>query len=346
MPMKSSRQVERLVGRARLTANQATDERILSDAGTALANTANNRPQAIPPGLTIWRTIMESKATKYSIAATILVATSLVLLNPFSGSRHGVALAEVAQKLSETRTVMHKEKRLAWRVGEDKPFFEGEVRKYVSPDIGFVEEQYGPNGALLHRFYLLKEGQIILVFPQSKRFIRLPARGRIYEELVKMTTPTGMVNYFTTLPYTKLGQSHFRGFEAEGFEVSHVDLSWLQDYMKHLFPIRDLTARLWVDVETALPVGIEMKLDADRGLMNGFQKVHAEFTAYDFQWNAPLPEGIFDPNIPTDYTQIDLGSITQENAAWIGVGGIPVGLLAYRGCRRCRRRLHVHAVSR
>jgi len=347
--MKSARQVEQIAGRARLKADKATDERILGDAGAALAKTTDNRPQALQPGPTIWRAIMESRATKYSVAATIILTTSLVLWDPFdfSGNRHGVVLGEVAQKLSETRTVVHKERRLAYHLGEDKPFFEGEARKYVSTNAGFVEEQYDPNGSLVHRIYLLKEQQqIIIVLPPAKKYIKLPAPAAIYEELSKMATPAGMVNYLTSRPYTKLGRSRFDDFDAEGFEVSDIDLSWLREPMRFCFPVRDLTARLWVDVETTLPVGVEMEMNADRGLLNGFRKVHAEFTAYDFQWNAAIPEGTFDPNIPADYTQIDLGSIAPEKAAWIGATGIPVGLLAYRSCRRHRRRLHVRAASR
>ncbi len=284
---------------------------------------------------------MESKATKYSAAATILIVTSLILLNPFSGGRHGVVLGEVAQKLSETRTVMHKEKRRAWRLGEDKPFFAGEVRKYISTDIGFMEEQYDPNGVLLHQFYLLKEGHIVLVFPQSRKYARFAARGHLDDKLLQMSTPAGLVNYFTAMSYVKLGRAQIDNIEVEGFEVPNVDLSLLLDnvdYVKYLFPIRNLSARLWVDAENSLPVEIEMKMDADPGLLNWFQKVHAEFTAYDFEWNVPLPEGILDPNIPADYTQIDLGSLAQEKAAWIGVGGIPIGLLAYRSRRRGRQR--------
>jgi len=277
---------------------------------------------------------MESRIARYSVAATVLVAASVVLFGPFGG-RHSVALAEVAQKLHETRTVMHKEKRLAWRLGEDKPFFEGEARKYISTDVGFMEEQYGPNGTLLYRAFLLKEGQMILVFPQTKRYIKLPARGRLYEELVKMTTPMGMVNYFTAMPYTNLGRSHLGDLETQGFEVRHMDVSLLPDYTRYLFPVQDLSARLWVDAETALPVEIEMRMDVDQGLMNWFQKIHAEFTAYDFQWNAELPEGILDPNIPADYTHIDLGSMATENAAWLGVGTLPiVGFVAHRSRRR------------
>lgn len=296
---------------------------------------SRSHPTGLQPHKKIWRTIMESKITRYSVAATILVAASVVLFSPFGG-RHNVALADVAQKLSETRTIMHQEKRLAWWPGEDKPFFEGEVRKYISTDIGFMEEQYDLNGVVDHRFYLLKEGQIVLVYPKSRRYVRLPAQGRIYDELLKMSTPAGMVNYLTAMPHTKLGRSCVRGVETEGFEVSDVDLSWLMDYLKYLFPVQHLSTRLQVNAETSLPVEIEMKMDVGRGFVNGFKKLHAEFTAYDFQWDVELPEGILDPNIPADYTEINLGSVAEENAAWIGVGGVPIGLLAVRGWRRQR----------
>ena len=251
---------------------------------------------------------MESKVTRYSVAATIILTASIVLLNPFG--RNSVVLGEVAQKLSEARTVVHKERRVAWRVGEDTPFFHAEAVKYASSDVGIVEEQYDPNGTLMHRIYFLKEQQqIILVFPAAKRYIKLPARGGIYEELARMTTPAGMVNYIMSRQYTKLGRTRSDGFEAEGFETSDIDLGPLPEQMRFIFPIKSLTARLWVDVDTSFPVGIEMEIDAGRGLLNGFQNVHCEFTAFDFRWNAELPEGILDPNIPPDYTQIDLGAL-------------------------------------
>ncbi len=277
------------------------------------------------PHKKIWRTIMESRITRYSVAATIIVAALLVLLNPCA--RQGVVLAEVAQKLSETRTIMHKEKRRAWRPGEDKPFYVGEVRKYISTDIGFMEEMYDWNGKLDHRYYFLKEGQIVLVFPKSKRYVRLPAQRRLYDELLKMSTPAGLVNYFTAMPHTRLGRSQFDGFEAEGFEIGNVDFSLVLAYIKHLFPIQNMSATLWVEADTSLPAGIEMRIDADPGFLNGFRKVHVEFTAYDFEWNVPLPEGILDPNIPTDYTRIDLGapaiSVASAAEEWTPTSAAP-----------------------
>jgi len=289
---------------------------------------------------TIWRKIMESKAAKYSVAATILVATALVLVNPFSGSRHGVVLGEVAQKLSETHTVIHKQKRVVYRPGEDKPFFQGEVRNYFSTDAGMVEEQYDPNGALLYRICLPKEPQqVTILFPQVKKYIRLPAPKDLYEQLGKMIVPAGLVNYFTSVPYTKLGRSHRDGFEVEGFEATDFDLSWLPAHTKYLFPIQNLTARLFVDVRTDMPVGAEIVVDADRGLMTYFQKVHVEITTFDYQWNAAIPAGTFDPNIPADYTPIDLGSLVPKKAAWLGVGALPAaGFVAYRRQRARGRR--------
>jgi len=311
----------------------------LEQAAARRSHPGGSQPQAPK---TLWRTIMKSPITRYSVAATILVAASVVLIGPL-GSRHSVALADVAQKLSETRTIIHKERRIAWRQGENEPFFHGEVRKYISTDIGFMEEQYDPNGAVLHRAYFLKEGQVIVVFPQSKRYVKLPSEKRMYDEMLKMSTPAGMVDYFTAMPCTKLGRSQCDGVDVEGFETRAFDFPWLQDYLKYLFPIDDLLARLWVNAETSLPVEIEMKMDVGRGLMNGFQKIRGEFTAYDFEWDVELPEGVLDPNIPSDYTQIDLGSMAQENAAWLGVGAAPI--LGFVACRRRRRRAEVSKIA-
>ncbi|MBP7049777.1 MAG: discoidin domain-containing protein [Phycisphaerae bacterium] len=264
---------------------------------------------------------MESRIARYSVAATVLVAASVVLFSPFGG-RHAVVLADVAQKLSETRTVMHKEKRLFWHPGEDKPFLESQVRKYISTDIGFVEEQYDMDGKLDHQFFLLKDGQIVFVFPKSKRYIRLPTQGGLYDELLKMSTPAGLVDYFLSMPNLRLGRSQFHGFEADGFAVSNVDFPYVQDLVKYLFPIRNLSAALWMEAESSLPVGIEMRIDADPGFLNGFQRLHAEFTATDFEWDAELPEGILDPNIPADYTEINLGA-PAISAASAGEGWTP-----------------------
>jgi len=102
--MKSFKHIEQIIGQARLRADPATDGRILSDADAALAKVTSNRPGALQPGPALWRTIMESKVTRYSVAATIILTASLVLLNPFA--RNSVVLGEAAlQKIAATEEV-------------------------------------------------------------------------------------------------------------------------------------------------------------------------------------------------------------------------------------------------
>ena len=86
--------------------------------------------------------------------------------------------------------MIYRERRLGYRLGEEKPYRRAKARKYVSTDVGMAEEQYDPNGILMHRAYFLKEAQkIILVFPSPKKYIGMPAQGGFYDALAKMTIP-------------------------------------------------------------------------------------------------------------------------------------------------------------
>ena len=126
--MKSFRQIEKIVGGARARAGRVIDERILTDAGSALTNSSNNRPQALRPGPTIWRFIMESKITRYSAAAVVTLAAVLVLLGPFGTSKNGsVVWADVVEKVHQMHTVIHKEKCMFWEMGQEEPVLEADV---------------------------------------------------------------------------------------------------------------------------------------------------------------------------------------------------------------------------
>jgi hypothetical protein len=330
--MKSARQVKQIVGHARLEADGATDERILRDAGAALAQTTHNRPQALPPGPTIWRMIMESKATRYSVAATLVVAASLILTNPFgSFGSHGVALGEVAERVGQMQTATHQEKRLFYEQGKDEPFLEADVRKYISTERGEMEEQYDRHGTLMYRAYMLKpERRMVLVFPPWKRYLDLPLDEAVIP-LIDSITPKGLIDYFTSREYRKLGCSQFDGHDVEGFEIDHAGVSPLPPQYRFLIPFESVKLRLWVDVHTSLPVGVEMEINSDRSVLTWFKKLHVTTQAYNIQWDAPIPAGTFDPNIPADYKPLNLDSVAGKSAAWLGVGALPaMGFVAYR----------------
>ena len=57
----------------------------------------------------------------------------------------------------------------------------------------------------------------------------------------------------------------------------------------------DMT-RFWVDVETELPVLIEIEQ------VSFDEKRQINTTVYDFQWDVELGPSVFEPNIPAGYT--------------------------------------------
>jgi hypothetical protein len=345
--MKSSEQIEKIVGSARAKAGRITDERILTDAGEALTHSTHNQPQAVRPGPTLWRIIMESKVTRYSGAAVIVLAAALVLLSPFGTSDNGgIVWAEVAEKVSEMRTLVHKERRIGWEIGQEKTLGEGEVVRYVSEEHGIAEHQYDNKGTLMFRAYLLKETkQFIIVFPAEKKYLKVPLTEDIFNRLTRMLSPRGLIEYYTSGRYTELGRTKFDNFDVEGFEITDPNVLFpIPEPLRSMVPAKDLVGRIWIDVETSLPVRTEIEFDTGRGLLTGFKKLHCEFKAYDLQWNAELPDGIFDPHIPEAYTEIKATDFipTEAKAGLVGIGVIPAGLVFWRRQRRKKAVRHPH----
>lgn len=295
----------------------------------------------------VWRTIMESKVTRYSAAAVITLAALLVLLNPFGTSKNGgIVWADVVEKVRQMPTAIHKEKCIFWETGKEEPVLEADVMMYASDEYGWVEHVFDEKGMLLARVYFLKETQqFIIVVPTEKKYGKLSLPEDWLNRMTQMLTTHGLVDFFTSNHYTKLGRTTFENFDVEGFEISqNIDPNSLPipEPLRLVFPARDMVARLWIDVNTSLPVGFEVKFDTDRGLLTGFKKLHCEFKAYDIQWNAELPEGIFDPNIPDDYTEFKVSDFipTEAKAGLVGMGIIPAGLILWIKRRRKTRTAH------
>ena len=343
--MKSSEEVERTVWQARLTADRTTDARILRDAGEALVESVQNRPRASCPGPTVWRTIMESKVTRYSAAAVVALAAVLVLLNPFGASKNGsVVWAEVVEKVREMRTVIVEEEYLFWEMDEAGTFREADadkldVIKYASEEHGIVMDVFNDEGLLAQVYFLKESEQFIIVGPTLKMYMSVPMVGDIFDRIAATVTPRGLVEYFTSGHYTELGRATFDDFDVDGFETTDRSvLVPLPEPLRSFFPVNYIVGRIWVDVETSLPVSVEAEFNTDRGPFTGFNNLHGEWRSYDFQWNAELPEGIFEPNIPDDYTEFKVTDFipVEAKAGLVGLGLVPAGFVVWR--RRRRRR--------
>ena len=345
--MKSPRQIENIVGRARARAGRAADELILNDAEDTLAKFSHNRSRAMQPDLTLWRFIMESNVTKYSAAAVAALAIGLVLFSPFGTSKNGnIVMADVVDKVSRMRTITHKAEYVFSEIDQEEPGLEPNTVefytvKYLSEEYGIAEDVF-EEGTLIAQVYFFAEAhQGMIIAHNEKKYGKVSLPEDLFNRITGIITPRGLVEYFRSGHYTELGRARFDNVDVEGFEITDPNrLVPFPESLRPLFPITDIVARIWIDVETSLPVGIEAEFDTARGLLTGFTRLHGEWRAYDFQWNAEIPEGTFDPNIPDDYTEFKVTDFlpTEVKAGIVGMGMVPAGFIVWKK-RRNRKKI-------
>jgi outer membrane lipoprotein-sorting protein len=243
-------------------------------------------------GPNIWRTIMKSPITKLAAAAVIIIAV-LVGINQFGGSIHGtsVAWASLAEKLDKIHSYIYRERRTATS-GPQKEGFE-----FIAPDtenIVYCSENYGTrtdnyqSGKLRFSFYMLsQEKAVVSILHTAREYTRY----QLSNGQVGRTDPREMVKQILLNDYTELGRETIDGLQVEGVELNGQKISGEC--------LEDAVTRLWVDVETGLPVRIELE-----GLAYG-TSTKVKIVQDEFQWNVHLLASDFEPNIPSDYIFVE-----------------------------------------
>jgi len=283
----------------------------------------------------LWRFIMESKITRYSAAAVVALAMALILLDPFGTSDSGhIVWAQVAQNMDKVQMFVHKELRFYYELGKDEPFLKTNVIKHACPKYGVVEEQYTTEGDLMHRAYVLGEArQIVAVVPKIKKYFKVPMTDTM-AQLTDLLTPRGLVEHFMAIKHKDLGASQIDGHKVEGFEAIDTELWPIHDAFNFLFPVKQISWRFWIDVESSLPVRAEYEIITDRGLFTEMKKLKIVCKAYAFEYHQEAQEELFDPNIPDDYTELNLTDLMPVKAGLVGLGIVPAGFIIWKRRRR------------
>jgi len=300
--MRTAENIERFIRNIRYKASAEMHERTLNDALEAHLQSRKVKWASVHSN--IWRTIMTSKITKLSSAALILVAVVVGMVH-FGGSIDGssVALAEVIRSIQSANSAVWHEQRVITCNGEEVPFLKSDAVRYYSLEYGAMEAMYNMENILLHQVYWLPEKDVrIEVVPLLKQYESTEFTegeraigGRSIEaivELVKSERPT------------KLGRKTINNREAEGFEIKDSKIA------ASLVPVKfdSMVARLWIDVETSLPLRYEAELvirDRHITFFTGGKAVEVKVIGDEFQWDAELEPGIFEPNIPSDFTAME-----------------------------------------
>ncbi|MFC1634675.1 hypothetical protein ACFL5Z_07510 [Planctomycetota bacterium] len=243
---------------------------------------------------------MKSKITKLATAAVFVIA-ALICIHQFGGSIDGttVTWAKVIETIENAHTFTSRERRILTCDGKEIPILgTSEVMKHYSSEYGVREYMHKNGQPLTHTFWLLKENEFVQVAPLSKKYTRKPLTEAEKRVLLQMT-PDGIANMIRSSESVELGRKTIDGVDVEGLEIRSADMV--------VAPVEfdSIVIRMWVDVETYLPVTIEAEaMSSDKGLtvFSGGKPVKVELLAGEFQWDVELDPNIFEPNIPDDYT--------------------------------------------
>ena len=244
------------------------------------------------------------RLVRAAAAAAILIAVvGLFTWLTVGNGGTNVVWAEVLRNVEQIHTFTLREKRIYTLADEKKPLLEIEAVMYCSSEHGLVEERYD-EGQLVHQLYFLRgKKEAVLLFPLWKEYIRIPLDEQTAERLNQIN-PEGIVKWFRSDKYTKLGRRRIEDVDVEGFQVRNPRM--LTDFTEntpYLFPVEDSLIRLWVDSKTSLPIRAEAEIITGKGFLTGFQRMELKAFA-DIQWAVDIEAEVFEVNIPDDYIEI------------------------------------------
>lgn len=279
--MRSRRDTDKLVRQLQVKASDRLSARVHADIDRALADEKTTTTPITG------RRIMIGSVTKLAAAAAIVLAV-LVGLNVIEAPNvSGVAWAQIPDRVASVGTFIFS---LTIRVAGNEDaapstHTEAQLVFYLSEEYGFRMDIMGDGNVV--SWYAGPEGDMLTtVIPAEKTWFESPIpesqRGKMPEEY---KDPADYVRRFMARPYRELGRSMIDGAAVEGIEVT--------DPPTDGKPMENAVGRMWVDVETELPVRIEIEGTADG------QKVQ---WLMDFKWAEAVNPSVFEPNIPPDYT--------------------------------------------
>jgi len=261
-------------------------DRMLDDVLNAQEKSIKTRSAVAWPNLR--GTIMKSRIVKLAAAAAIIAVVVLGLFEFVkTENKSGVVWAEVLKQAEQIPMVV-------FDMTAEIAYPEG--KKLTLPSKNYVAGDYGTrsdifvDGKLLALKYRLPDKKVAYqVRPDQKKYWRFDlsdeeaAKGRDTDD------PRTWLRMILSGDYRETGRTSINGIEVEGIECNNAGVTGDEDTVM----------RLWVDVETNLPIRIEVEGEE----MEAGQMRPRKFVMENFQWNVELDESIFEPNIPDDYTQ-------------------------------------------
>jgi hypothetical protein len=236
------------------------------------------------------RKIMKTHIAKLALAATVLVA-ALLGIHVFRTTARPT-WATVLEKVRNMDTCVFRI-RTTETAGPrpDGYEFATDTETIVrrSDTYGAVDESFR-NGELFTRYYqLVQKGECIGVCYPLEQYEQRPLDEARMRELTEKH-PRQMVVKILGGDYVELGEAVHEGKRTAGVELRDP-----QAFFGSPGEVEDFTARVWIDVQTQLPVVVDLSYISQGSTQR------TTVVADQFQWGVPLDANLFEPNIPAHF---------------------------------------------
>jgi len=290
--MRPAKKLEKFIKNIDIDTNIKADKAVLNNVIETFEGSKNKPSATHQPN--IWRIIMKSKITKLATAAAIIGAVVLGLNITGGPDIASVTWAEVIEKVEQIPA-------LSFDMTTEISYTENkkltiQSENYVAGDYGTKSSLYMNGELFVLKYRLPKKNLAYIIRPKDKTYMRMNLSDEQVNKGQDPDDPRTWLKMILSGDYTKLGHTSIGGIEAEGIESNKSEIAG-----------EDTVVRLWVDVESNLPVRIEVEGEK----MEAGEKRPHKFVMENFQWNVELDESVFEPNIPEDYRLIDEQKSTQ-----------------------------------
>jgi outer membrane lipoprotein-sorting protein len=239
--------------------------------------------------------IMKSPITKFAAAAIVAIAC-LIGLSLWRGTESGIALADVLARMEQVKAIRYQFSSKIYRLDPNKPY------RSETHGIMLVSQEYGvkteyerpdPNGGqstFKEIWQLPDKKTVISILHEQKKYLRIELGDDDAERnWERMSDPNALTRQILKGKYESMGRSVVDGVEVEGFRTTDSNY-WHPS-------LREIDAKIWVDVKRSLPVRYDVT-----GIH--FDNVGQQMVYHNFQWDVPVDPAEFKPVIPEGYTTV------------------------------------------
>jgi hypothetical protein len=252
-------------------------------AGRLRQDLAQTKPYKHP----MWREyIMRNRIVQIAAAVVILTGVGVVSyhlgVSPGGAGLASVAWGEILNKIESVPVITCKMK-LTMDYPQGRQWVD-ESDIYVGREYGSRVNSYKDGRLYMIKYFVPARKVLFIVHPQLKRYMERTLSDEDLAGIAEEQDPRQAVKQILAASYSKLGRSEIDGVEVEGIETRGSGTAEV--------------IRLWVDVKTNWPVRVE----SEGQMMHEGQLRPSHIVVDHFQWDAEVDPGLFEPNIPADFT--------------------------------------------